>query len=161
SYGAGETDGPPDVGWPGRPAVAECGSILGATLVDVAAAEANAERARERGLDPSCVRARMGGTVTKRDSCGLDRIATDPRCHRGGEHHREPRGRPVEQVVESRRRPAELEVALTAMADHRVERVRRAIDERARRAGERASEQRRDDRVAGVLRDGLDRRTGE
>jgi hypothetical protein len=67
----------------------------------------------------------------------------------------QPRRHEVEQVVQARRGLAQVLVA-PVVADHRVERVDRAVRHRARHAEQREVEQRRRHAVAGVLGQRLD-----
>lgn len=57
--------------------------------------------------------------------------------------------------------PAEPLVPRRVMADHGVERVHRPVPRQARRASQRSPDQWRDDRIAGVLRRGLDDSPGD
>ena len=127
------------------------------------AAEPHAERAGERRLDPAGVRARMRGAVAAQRpaSASRRRAADDRRAAAPSAPRRRRAAGPAHDVVEPRRGPAEGLVALAAMADHRVERVRRAVGGDAGRPGDRAPDERADDRVGGVLGDRLDRRAAE
>ena len=103
--------GPADVGGLGRAAEAELGPVLGPARVAERPAQPDAERAREGGLAPAGVRARMPPAVVKRDPPGGGRAAADD----GGAGRRQQRGDagggPVDDVVEAGRGPAELLVA--------------------------------------------------
>ena len=60
-------------------------------------------------------------------------------------------GTQVDQVVQPGGGPAEPPVPRRPVADHRVQRVHRAVDQQAGHAGDRAPQQRGDHRVRGVL----------
>ena len=108
---------------------AELRPVLDLAGVRERAAEPEPERPGERGLDHA-----------RRSGCGCFGGAVAPRARSAPRPARrrtvsaaaEPRGGPVRDVVGARRRGAEPGVALVAAADHRVERVHRAVREHAR-----------------------------
>ena len=73
----------------------------------------------------------------------------------------EARAGQVDQVVEPRRRPAEMQVALGLVADHRIRGVDGLVDGDAGKAEKRIPEDRRDDAVGGVLGEAFKRGLGD
>ena len=84
-------------------------------------------------------------------------IAADERRGEGDQQAGEAARRQVDQIVEARRRPAEIFVARGAVADHGVGGVDRLVGEEARQAEQQEPEGRRDDAVGEILRRRLDR----
>ena len=146
----------------GGPAVAQQPALLGPAVVDVLAAEPDAQRPGEGSLAAAGVRAGMLAAVAAQASAaraggcpptaGASAAASSPVT---------PGRDQVGRVVEPGRGPAEPLVARAVVADHRVERVDRAVAEQAGQAGDGAPQQRRDHRVGGVLGDRLHRRAGQ
>ncbi len=137
----------------GRPAVAEEVPVLDPAGVDVHPAQTDAESAGEGGLDRPGVRAGVAGGVAAPRPGGAARVG----AQRHGQRCGEPGGRQVRDVVQPRRRPAEVPVARAAVADHRVEGVHGAVAEQSGRPEHGTPHQRRDHGIGGVLRDRLDR----
>jgi hypothetical protein len=63
----------------------------------------------------------------------------------------------VQQIVEARRGPAERPIALCAVPDHAVERARHLVGEEARQPEQQVPEDRRDNAIAEILGQALDR----
>src|SRR5208283_4676038 len=80
------------------------------------------------------------------------------RCCENKPERGETRGRQVDEIVETRRRPAEIEMARVLVADHRIGGVGRLVGDAARQAGDGEPERGSDDAVGKVLRETLDRR---
>ena len=70
----------------------------------------------------------------------------------------EPRAGKIDQIVEARRRPAEIEIALGLVADHRVGGVDRLVESDAGKAEDSEPEGRRHDAVGSVLGEAFERR---
>ncbi len=126
--------------------------------VSGAAAEPDLQRARERGLDLARVRAGMRGRVAAPGAPRAGRRPADDRRAGVASSAASRAGTRFMTSSMTRRRPAELAVARGTVADHGVQRVDRAVAEQAGHAGDGTPEQRRDDRVGGVLGDGFDGR---
>ena len=103
-------------------------AVLDPAAVGERAAEPEPERAGERGLD----HARRSGSGARRVAAPRPSAPRRSPPSSDRERRGEPRGGPVRDVVGARRRRAEARVALVAVADHRVERVHRAVPEHAR-----------------------------
>ena len=135
--------------------------MLGRSLINVGPAEQDAERASKGSLAAARVRAGMTRAVPAH---GLPRLARPPADHRRtdrSEQPGQPRRRPVHDVVDAGRGPAEPGESRRPVPDHGVQRVHRAVAGQPGQSGDHAPDQRRDDRVAGVLRDRLDHGPGE
>ena len=157
----GQPNRPGHVGRGRRLAVTQQAALLHPALVAVRAAEPDAERTGERRLAPARVRAGMLVAVpAQRAQGGRARPPTAGRQRRG-QQPGDPGRDQVGRVVQPRRGPAEPLVARAAVADHRVQRVHRAVAEQAGQAERGPPQQRRDHRVRGVLGHRLDRRPGQ
>jgi hypothetical protein len=69
----------------------------------------------------------------------------------------QPRRHKIGDIVDARRGPAEICVALAQMADHGIQRVDRLVADDAGKPEQRAPKQRRNNAVGGVFRKALDR----
>ena len=103
----------------------------------------------------------MTGPIPPRRRNNRRRAAADGRRARSDEANRCSGRQKVENVVESRRGPAEILVAATVVADHRIEGVGRAVSQEPGDTGDRTPEERRNDGVRGVLGNGFDGGPGD
>ena len=159
--GEGETVGPGEVGGRRLRAEPEFAAILLDALVGVAATEGDAQRPGECRLDHSAVGARMpSGLFTDRTD-GVRRTTADEGRGGHGETAGDPGGNPVGQVVQLRCGPAEVAVALVAIAHHRVQGVDGPVPQQPGDAGDRPPEQWRHHCVGRVLGHRLQRCPGD
>ncbi len=86
---------------------------------------------------------------------------TQPAGHQASQYCACPRRRQVDEIVEPRRRPAEVPVPRRLVADHRVKRVDRPIPDQPRDAEQPTPKQRRNRRIRRVLRHRLDSRASQ
>lgn len=117
-------------------------------------AQTHPEDTGERCLHHAGVGARMGGGIASDGGHPGAAIGPDREYEQGGQPGRQVVG----DVIESGAGPAEPEVAVASVADHRVEGVGHAIAQQSRHAGDRTPEQGCHGSIGGVLRDGLDGR---
>ena len=132
---------------------AEPRSVLDAPGVLQRAADFEVERGRERRFGDARVRRRVRRCVAAH---GTHHGRGPCRAGEADQDHRRACGEIARGIVEARRCPAELLVAVGVVTDHGVHGVDRTVRKRARRAERCAPERWRDHRVDRVLRQRLD-----
>ena len=123
--------------------------------------KADTERTSERGLYHPGVRARMPCRVASPSTDRTRRRPTDQWRAHDNQNRGEPSRHDVGEVVQSCCGPTEPGVPRRAVADHRVERVDRPIDQCPRSAADRSPQQRGDLCVGSVLGQRFQRRASQ
>ena len=140
-------------------AVAHGGVLDQDAAVDARTRQRQTERARHRRFRPAGVgRAVTAGVAHDRPPGAGRGGVLAQRRGRDDQQRGQARGRQIDQVVEPRRRIAEVAVTRRAMADHAVGGVDRLVGDAAGKPANRQPENRRHDAVGEVLRQALDRR---
>src|SRR5581483_4922505 len=137
--------------------VARGGHALAAETIVSGLLQPDTARACGRGHRPARVRALRARVLAPRAAQRLASAEPDERRGDGERERREPRGHEIEHVVETRGGLPQMFV-WSVVADHRVRGIHRAICERRWQTAEAVPEQRRDIRIAEVLRERLDHR---
>ena len=129
--------------------------------VDIASPQLDAECAGPGGFAPSAIGAWMVAGVTGDDASGGD----DPPAHGGCADRTQDAGEacrdPVKPVVQAGCALAEVLEVLVVVSDHRVQGVRRAMDQHAGNSRDRSPPQGCHARVGRVLCQGLDGSAGQ
>src|SRR5437763_12278840 len=157
-----ETQGARDIGSARRWRAGTNPRILDAFLGIIArTGERQPKRAGHRRLGPAGIRRMVLFRIAqhRREGAPGGAFAGE---YRGGRQQRsaEPCRYDIQQIVKPCRRPAKGAIARRAVADHAVERVRHLVGEKARQAEQQIPEHRRDDPVAEILGEALDRGAG-
>jgi adenosylcobyric acid synthase len=126
------------------------------------AGQCEPKRPGHRSLRPAGIDRAMLARIPQHDRDRMAGTATPGKDRGGGdEEPTEPRRDQVQEIVEPRRGPAEGQVMPVLVADHAVEGARHLVPEQAGEPSDEVPEHRRDDAVAKVLGQALDRRADD
>ena len=125
--------------------------------VVVVAAQAYAECARRGRFGVPPVRAWVLRRIAMQHAPGAAPVEAQEKGREHEKNTRNARGNVIEHIVETRRHPAKVQILRVLVAEHRIHRIRRAIEHSERQPADQIEKERCKNAVNRIFRHGLDR----